>query len=138
MFQKTTFNFIKGQGDYHLLPVEFFKEQIPFEVKRTYFILANETQTQTGQHAHYKEEEVFLVLKGKVNFVSIDKNGKEIMIELVGGEAVYVPKMVWHGFQKIAPQTVIVAFSSTHHEADRSDYLEDREEYISEKGIGQN
>ena len=73
MLQKTKFDFIKGQGDYQLLPVEFFEDQIPFEVKRTYFILSNNVETQTGQHAHYEEEEIFLVLKGGVELISIDK-----------------------------------------------------------------
>lgn len=130
MLQKQVFNFIKGQGDYHLLPVEFFKEQIPFEVKRTYFVVADETETQTGQHAHYEEEEVFLIVKGSAVLISIDENGEDVEIELKAGEAVYIPKMMWHGFRQIASESVIAAFSSTHHEADRSDYLEDREEYV--------
>lgn len=133
MFQKTQFNFIKGQGNYQLLPVEFYQKNIPFEVKRTYFILAEEIETQTGQHAHYEEEEVFLMLKGSAELISIDPNGKDLFLELKAGEVIYLPKMTWHGFQKIQPNSIIVAFSSTHHQADRRDYLENRAEYLMHK-----
>ena len=131
MLKKTKFDFIKGQGDYQLLPVEFFKEQIPFEVKRTYFVLSNDKETLTGQHAHYEEEEVFLLLKGGAKLISLDKDNQEYSITLKPGEAVYVPKMVWHGFVNLLPDTVIAAFSSTHHKHDRSDYLENRDVYFS-------
>ena len=131
MLQKTKFDFIKGQGDYQLLPVEFFEDQIPFEVKRTYFILSNNVETQTGQHAHYEEEELFLVLKGGVELISIDEQGIEYSMNLNLGEAVYIPTMIWHGFKKMEPNTVIAAFSSTHHKVDRSDYFEDKEKFVA-------
>lgn len=130
MLKKTKFDFIKGQGDYQLLPVEFYEDQIPFEVKRTYFIVAGDKETQTGQHAHYEEEEVFLILNGGAELISLDENGLEYSLVLNLGDAVYVPKMIWHGFCNIQPNTVIVAFSSTHHKADRSDYLENREKFL--------
>ncbi len=131
MLQKTKFDFFQGQGEYQLLPVEFFEEEIPFKVKRTYFIVAENKETQTGQHAHYEEEEVFLVVKGFAELVSIDAQGIEYSIKLNPGEAVYIPAMIWHGFKKIDSNTVIAAFSSTHHKADRSDYFEDKDEFVA-------
>lgn len=130
MLRKFNFELKQGQGDYQLLPVEFYAEQIPFEVKRTYFILSGETETQTGQHAHYEEEEVFLVVKGRVDLVSLDENGEEYILPLIQGEAVYVPNQVWHGFLKLEAGTVLTAFSSTHHQSDRSDYLDNKQEYL--------
>ena len=131
MLEKTQFNFIKGQGNYQLLPVEFYEDQIPFDVKRTYFIVAGDKETQTGQHAHFEEEEVFLILNGGAELISLDENGIEYSLVLNSGDAVYVPKMIWHGFKKIQAKTVISAFSSTHHKADRSDYFEDKEAFIA-------
>lgn len=129
MLQKFQFNLIKGQGDYQLIPVEFLPEQIPFEVKRTYFIVS-ESETNTGQHAHFEEKEVFLVIKGQANLISIDQNGEEYEINLKQGEAVYIANLVWHGFKNIESNSVICAFSSTHHNSDRSDYLEDKEKFL--------
>ena len=130
MLKKIRFELKQGQGKYFLLPVEFLSEDIPFEVKRTYFIISENEQTQTGQHAHFEEKEVFLVIKGSAELASLDEKGGEYTVSLQAGEAVYVPQKIWHGFSKLEPNTVICAFSSTHFKSDRSDYLEDKKEYV--------
>lgn len=130
MLQKFSFEFKQGQGDYKLLPVEFLPEQIPFEVKRTYFILGGESRTQTGQHAHFQEREVFLVIQGEAELISLDSDQKPYTLLLKQGEAIYIPNLVWHGFKNIQSGSIICAYSSTHHNPDRSDYLEDITKFL--------
>lgn len=128
--KKFVMDFKQGRGDYGLLPVEFKKPHIPFDVKRSYFLISG-SDCETGQHAHYDEEEVFLVLTGEAELISLDSDGVEYTIPLKSGEAVYVPNKVWHGFKSIKEGTVVTAFSSTHHKPDRSDYIEDKEKFIN-------
>ena len=60
----------------------------------------------------------------------IDKgNGKEDILLKGPGDAIYVGNCVWHGFKDFSPDAVLVALSSTNYSPDRSDYIEDYEEY---------
>ncbi len=131
--EKFNLDIKQGRSNYGILPVEFNTDpnsKIPFEVKRTYFVIANDENCVTGQHSHYEEKEVFLVLRGEADFLSLDENANEYVINIKPGEALYVPNGVWHGFKKIVANTVIAAFSSTNHNPDRSDYLEDKNQFI--------
>ena len=50
--------------------------------------------------------------------------------------ALYVGEYVWHHFKDFSPDAILLALSSTNYNPDRSDYIEDYEEYkkaISDK-----
>ncbi len=115
---------------YALTPVEF-KDVVPFEVKRLYYISDFKDGAQTGEHCHFVEEEVFIVARGSVTAVIDRGQGKE-ELELKGlGDAVYVPNYVWHGFKNASADCLIIALSSTNYRADRSDYQENYNEYLT-------
>ncbi len=120
-----------GKGDYSILPIEFDRKIIPFDVVKTYFVLGGNSDSKSGQHAHLKEKEVFLVLSGTVKFVSLDDNGDEVFFDMKVGDAVYVPNKVWHGFAYLSANCVVAAFSSEFYNPDRSDYVEDKSLFIT-------
>lgn len=113
---------------YELTPVEF-KDIIPFEVKRVYFVRDFEKGAQTGEHIHKIEEEVFVQVKGTSTAVIDRGAGKEEIEMYAPGDAIYVPAYVWHGFKNASPDCVIAAFSSTNYNPTREDYVEDYEEF---------
>lgn len=107
-------------------PVEL-KEYIDFEVKRVYFI-AKPTEA-TGAHCHKVEEEFFILVQGSCTAVIDKGNGLE-EIPLQGPTSgLYVPAYVWHHFKDFSPDAVLLALSSTNYNPDRSDYIEDYEEF---------
>jgi mannose-6-phosphate isomerase-like protein (cupin superfamily) len=126
-FKKFSLKTFASRG-YSLTPIEF-KDLIPFEVKRTYYLANFEPGSVTGEHCHYMEEEVFIQLAGRSTAVIDRGNGKE-EIGLEAGEAIYAPNYVWHGFHSPSPDCVILALSSTNFNPTREDYLEDYAEYL--------
>lgn len=114
---------------YSLTPFEL-KDQVPFETKRVYWV-AHAGGMSTGQHCHMEEQEVFVCLQGSMTVV-IDKGEGKEEIPFKEGDALYAPNYVWHGFENLSADTVLLAFSSTNYRADRSDYCEDYEQYIKE------
>lgn len=105
------------------------KDFIDFEAKRVYFI--ENCREDTGQHCHKVEKELFIMAKGSCIAV-IDRGrgeGKEDVLLQSPGDAIYVGNYVWHGFKNFSPDAVLVAVSSTNYAPDRSDYIEDYEEY---------
>ncbi|MEA3305115.1 MAG: FdtA/QdtA family cupin domain-containing protein [Patescibacteria group bacterium] len=131
--QKLHFDVISGRRAYEMLFVEHYKENVPFEVKKTYFLFGGSLATASGQHCHYKEEEVFVCLRGSVQFITIDEQGQDVLIDMQPGDAVYVPNYAWHGFPVVGPDSVVVALSSEHYAEDRSDYLEDKQCFLDNK-----
>lgn len=125
-FEKMDLKTFASRG-YKLTPLEF-KDVVPFDVKRIYFITDFETGRETGQHCHKIEEEVFIQVKG-TSVAIIDRGTGREEMELGQGEAIYVPNFVWHGFSKPSSDCVIAALSSTNYGAAREDYVEDYDDF---------
>ena len=107
-------------------PVEL-KEYIDFDVKRIYFI--TDIKEATGAHCHKVEEEFFVLQKGSCTAVIDEGNGLEEIIMTGPTSALYIPAFVWHHFKDFSADAVLLALSSTNYSADRSDYVEDYEEF---------
>lgn len=112
---------------YSLRPIEL-KDSVPFEVKRLYFMDLPEG-VKTGEHSHKIEEELFIQERGASTIIIDQGSGKEDII-LKAGMAIYVPAYVWHGFKNPTDNCLVVALSSTNYSPDRSDYIENYEEYL--------
>ena len=114
-------------------PVEL-KDYIDFEVKRVYYY--STLTGKTGAHCHKVEEEFFIFIKGSGIAVIDRGNGLE-EIKLEGPTSgMYVGAYVWHHFKDFSADAILLALSSTNYNPDRSDYIEDYDEYkkvISEK-----
>lgn len=130
-FKKFTLKTFDSRG-YRLTPIEF-KDAIPFEPKRAYFIRDFAPGTQTGEHIHKIEEEFFVQVKGSSTAIIDRGQGKED-IAMQEGDAIYVPAFVWHGFKDPSADCVILALTSTNYNPDRSDYVEDYEEFLRLSG----
>lgn len=103
------------------------KDFIDFEAKRIYFV--QNCKSATGQHCHKDEKEMFLMVKGKATAIIDRGNGKEEIPFVSPGDAFYVGNYVWHGFKDFSDDAVLLAVSSTNYRDDRSDYIEDYDEY---------
>jgi len=129
-FQKFTSKSFSGQTEqYNLVPIEL-KNYINFEVKRIYYINdVNSENSYTGAHCHKIEEELFLILNGSVTAVIDQGQGLE-NIKLNKNQGIYVGAYIWHHFKDIEKGTILLALSSTNYSADRSDYIENYDEYL--------
>ena len=103
------------------------KDYIDFEVKRAYFITG--IKGPTGAHCHKIEEEFFILQQGSC-VAAVDRgNGLEEFKMQGPTSAMYVPLRVWHHFKDFSSDAVLLALSSTNYNPDRSDYVEDYEEF---------
>jgi uncharacterized cupin superfamily protein len=111
----------------NMIPIEL-KDYIDFEVKRVYFV--TDPKAPTGAHCHKVEEEFFVLVNGACTAVIDRGNGLE-EIKMEGPTSgIYVPNFVWHHFQDFSSDAILLALSSTNYNPDRSDYIEDYEEFI--------
>jgi len=126
-FEQYTLKAFPSRG-YIMSPVEL-KEYINFDVKRIYYV--TKPTGDSGQHCHYIEKEFFILLQGTATAIIDRGKGKEEFPMTGPTSALYVPNYVWHGFKDFSEDAILLALSSTNYSPDRSDYLEDYEQYLT-------
>jgi mannose-6-phosphate isomerase-like protein (cupin superfamily) len=125
-FEKKQLNVIKNnRATYSIAEL---KDYTDFEIKRIYFI--QNCKENTGQHCHLAEREVFVMASGECTAIIDRGSGKEDVKLRGPGDAVYVGNYVWHGFKDFSSDAILLALSSTNFNPDRSDYIEDYEQYL--------
>ena len=124
-FKKLEVNKIQA-SNFVMSPIEL-KDYIDFEVKRAYFV-TNPTG-DTGSHCHKVEKELFVMVQGSATAVIDQGNGLEEIEMISPSSAIYVGSYVWHHFKDFSSGAILLALSSTNYSPDRSDYIEDYEEY---------
>lgn len=125
-FQQFELKKIVVPGKFTMSPVEL-KDYIDFEVKRVYFITS--PADKTGAHCHKVEQEFFVLQQGSCTAVINQGNGLEEIKMTSPTSAIYVPAFVWHHFKDFSADAILLALSSTNYNPDRSDYIEDYEEF---------
>jgi uncharacterized cupin superfamily protein len=130
-FKKLKLETFRTRG-FNLTPLEL-KVVVPFDVKRVYYFDDLKPEDKTGAHCHKIEEEFFVQAKGTSTAVIDQGKGIED-IAMQAGDAIYCPNFVWHGFKDASSDAVILALSSTNYQADRSDYIEDYDEFVRLRG----
>ena len=61
--------FIEPDGN--LVPVES-KHDIPFDIKRIFYVYGVQNQDDRGKHSHYKTKQVLICLSGEVEVINFD------------------------------------------------------------------
>jgi len=126
--QVKTLNFnIKGDDRGSLIALEQYKE-IPFEIKRVYYIFGTKEGVRRGFHAHKSLKQVAVCVKGSCKFLFDDGKSKEY-VELNSPDiGLLIDKFVWREMYDFSPDCVLVVFADGYY--DESDYIRDYTEFI--------
>ncbi len=107
--------------------------QIPFEIKRTYWIYDVPGGEERGSHALKSTEEIIIALSGSFD-VTIHDGKKEHCISLNRSyKGIYVPPMHWRKINNFSTNSVALVIASTFF--DNNDYLRDFDEFISQTKV---
>jgi len=124
-FQKHEIKKIQAPN-FAMSPIEL-KDHVDFEVRRVYYI--TEPKGNTGSHCHKIEKEFFVMIRGKCTAVIDQGKGLEEIPMQGPTSALYIGNYVWHHFKDFSEDAVLMALSSTNYNPDRTDYIENYEEY---------
>ena len=106
--------------------------QIPFEIKRVFYIYGSDNEVIRGQHAN-RESEFVLINVGGTSKVRIDNGHSEAIVELNKPMmGLYIPTMVWKDMYDFSEDSILLVLASTHY--DGTEYIRDYEEYKKEMG----
>jgi hypothetical protein len=107
---------------------ENFKN-VPFEIKRVYWVYDTPPSVQRGNHAHKKGEVILIALKGVSDIQLTNPSGKEFSFRLNDkSKGLYVPSMHWRRLN-FEPNSLLLSLASSLYSED--DYIYNYEEFIS-------
>lgn len=100
---------------------------IPFEIKRTYWIYDVPGGMSRFGHAFKKQEEFIVALSGSFDVV-LNDGSEETRYHLSRSYyGLYVPPMIWRSIDNFSTNSVVFVLSSELY--DPSDYIEDFDSY---------
>ncbi len=102
---------------------------IPFEIKRIFYIYGSDPDVIRGQHANRKSEFLLINVAGTSKIRVRDGKGNEAVFSLNRPHTgIYLPKMVWKDMYDFSSDSVLLCLSSEHYEA--NEYIRDYDEFI--------
>ena len=120
----------RGDERGHLVVVEAMKD-IPFEIKRIFYIYGSDANVVRGKHANRKSEFVLINIAGQSKVKVKDGKGNETVFSLNRPHTgIYLPKMVWKEMYDFSEDSVLLCLSNEHYDA--SEYIRDINQYIAE------
>ena len=114
------------EEDGNLIPIEGSSD-IPFEIKRVFYVYGVHDQNDRGKHAHYTTKQILICLNGEVDVTVDDGYMKKVITLNDKNQAVLVPEMIWDEQVYKTPDTTLLVLCSTHY--DERDYINDYEEF---------
>lgn len=111
-----------------LVALEEYKD-IPFRIKRVYFMYDTLDGVVRGHHAHKKLEQILVCVHGSCK-IRLD-NGKEKKVVALEKpyEGLYVANNIWREMFDFSEDAVLMVFASELY--DESDYIRDYDEFLA-------
>lgn len=112
-----------------LVPIES-KIDVPFEIKRIYYIFNVEHDICRGFHAHRSLHQVLICLKGSVKIRVKNPDSEEIIELNDPSVGLYIGSYIWREMFNFTEGSVLLVLASEYH--DENDYIRNYDFYLKE------
>ncbi len=103
---------------------------IPFDIKRIYYIWGTTKDTVRGKHSHYALEQIIVCMSGSCDFILDDGQTREQLRLDNPAQGLYIKHNIWREFTNFSPDCVLMVIAS--HLYDEADYIRDYDQFIKE------
>ena len=114
--------------------VENFK-QIPFEIKRTYWLYDVPGGESRGGHAYRENEEFIIALSGSFDVLVDDGKERKMFSLNRSYYGLYVPKGLWREMENFSTNAFALEFGSSPY--NEKDYIRDYQQFLKLKSNGE-
>lgn len=105
------------------------QQDVPFEVKRVFYIYGMQSHVPRGQHSHYKTRQYLIAVSGSCK-VTLDDGKKKITYELSQPNiGLFQDARVWGIMHDFTPDCVLLVLASEHY--DEADYIRNYDEFLN-------
>ena len=112
----------------NLVVIEGEGMDIPFDIKRVFYIYGSDSTVVRGQHAN-RETEFLLVNVSGNSKVRVDNGEESAVIELNRPRmGLYLSSMLWKDMYDFSDDSVLLVLASRHY--DEKEYIRDYDTYL--------
>lgn len=119
----------KSLGDERgeLVSLEEYKN-IPFDIKRVYYLVRTKFQVSRGFHAHKNLKQVLVCISGSCKLVLDNGKRREAILLSSYKEGVLVESMIWREMHDFSEDCILLVIASELYDED--DYIRDYSEFL--------
>ena len=118
---------VHGDDRGQLVALEEMKN-IPFEIKRVYYMYDTIPGVSRGHHAHKKLEQILICVHGSCKVLLDNGRDKEVVVLDKPNEGIYISNDTWREMFDFTKDAVLMVLASELY--DESDYIRDYDDFI--------
>ena len=105
-------------------------QNVPFDIKRVYYIFDTLPEQERGKHAHKNLEQIIVAIDGACQFVLDDGKTRETVWLNRPDKGLYIGPGMWREMRHFSYGCKLMVLASTHY--DPNEYIRDYDEFLSE------
>ena len=111
-----------GDDRGQLIALEALSSEVPFEVKRMYYIFDTTPGTERGKHAHRQLKQVLICVNGACTIACELPDGSRSEYRLDWpNKGLFIEGLVWREMKEFSKDATLVVLASEHY--DERDYI---------------
>jgi len=100
---------------------------IPFEIKRVYYLTGTQPGVPRGFHAHRELEQIAVCVSGQCRMVVDNGRQRDEVLLNTPSRAIRIGRMIWREMHDFSTDCVLLVLASEHY--DEQDYIRDYSEF---------
>lgn len=120
---------VMGDARGNLIPVEK-GFNIPFDLKRVYYIFDTKTGVSRGFHAHRESQRLAVCVSGSCRMVLDDGKTRQELWLNSAAKGLMIGNMIWVELHEFSTDCVFIVFASDYYR--ESDYIRDYQQFLKE------
>lgn len=118
---------LHGDDRGQLIALEEDKD-IPFRIRRVYYMYDTAPGVVRGLHAHKSLEQILICIHGSCRILLDDGDEKEVILLTDPSEGIYVANNMWREMFDFSPGAVLMVLASEPY--DEADYIRDYSAFL--------
>ncbi|GAD28968.1 bifunctional acetyl transferase/isomerase [Photobacterium leiognathi lrivu.4.1] len=103
-------------------------KNIPFDIKRVYYIFDTKKGVARGFHAHKDLQQVAICIKGSCRFIIDDGSQRESVLLDKANVGLLIDSMMWREMHDFSEDCVLMVIASRLY--DEADYIRDYDKFL--------
>lgn len=104
-------------------------KNIPFDIKRVYYIFGTKQSVIRGKHAHKNLKQILICVNGNCKILLDDSKEKKVVELVKPNIGLFVDKMIWHNMYDFSCDCVLMVLADNYY--DENDYIRDYNEFVA-------
>jgi len=122
---------LQQHGDDRGMLIALEKDRnVPFEIRRVYYLFATKNEVHRGQHAHRHLNQLAVTVRGSVTFLLDDGTGPVEVVLDDPSQGLLLGNMVWRELYDFSDDCVLMVLADQLY--DPADYITSYDEFLRE------